>query len=365
MVSDIVTDSLTAFGLKAEDSGRFADMLAAAASNANTNVSMLGESFKYVAPVAGSMGYSVKDVTTALGLMANAGIKGGEAGTSLRSVLTRLAKPTKEVYGALEALNVSAVNADGSMKPLNELIPELREKFSGLTAKEKGAYATMIAGKNAMSGFLAVVSAGEEDFNLLANAISNSSGAAQAMADIKLDTLQGKITLLQSQFDGVKLAIFNGLGSSNFKNALGAISDQITAAMPAITKMAEKIGEWLGELVQRLPEIIAKIKEFGSWVKDTITEVKDFVGGWKNLAKILAGLAIAPTFISGLKTVWSLGKFIKIALGATGPILGGLSGGFGAIAAAAAPIIGIIAGIAAVIYTVVRNFDNLTQYALD
>ena len=95
--SDIVTDALTAFGLSAADSGHFADLLAKASSNANTNVSMMGETFKYVAPVAGALGYSAEDVALAVGLMANSGIKASQAGTSLRASMTNLAKPTKEM----------------------------------------------------------------------------------------------------------------------------------------------------------------------------------------------------------------------------------------------------------------------------
>ena len=136
-VSDIVTDALTAFGLKASDSGEFADVLAVASSKSNTNVSLLGESFKNVAATAGAMGYSMKDTTTALGLMANAGVKGSDAGTSLRGVMTRLAKPTKEVDAAMSALGISAVNTDGSMKPLSVLIPELQTRFSTLTDAQK------------------------------------------------------------------------------------------------------------------------------------------------------------------------------------------------------------------------------------
>ncbi len=186
-VSDIVTDSLTAFGLKAGDSAEFADILAVACSKSNTNVAMLGEAFKNAAPIAGAMGYSVRDTTVALGLMANAGIKGSDAGTSLRGVMTRLAKPTKEVNMAMSALGLSAVNANGSMKPLSQLIPELQTRFSTLTDAQKGQYATMIAGKNAMSGFLSIVNSSPADFQLLTDAINDSDGAAQRMADTMND----------------------------------------------------------------------------------------------------------------------------------------------------------------------------------
>lgn len=155
-VSDIVTDSMTAFGLKANQSGHFADVLAKASSSSNTNVGLMGETFKYVAPLAGSMGYSIEDTATAIGLMANAGIKGSQAGTSLRSILTRLVKPPKDAAAALSELGISTTNADGSMKPLRQTMSELREKFSGLTESQKSQYASSIAGQEAMSGLLAM-----------------------------------------------------------------------------------------------------------------------------------------------------------------------------------------------------------------
>ena len=137
-VSDIVTDALTAFGLQAKDSAHFADVLARASSNSNTNVGLMGETFKYVAPLAGSMKYSVEDTAVAIGLMANAGIKGSQAGTALRSMLTRLVKPPKEAAVALDKLNVSAKNSDGTMKPLSQTMQELRVKFANLSESQIG-----------------------------------------------------------------------------------------------------------------------------------------------------------------------------------------------------------------------------------
>ena len=155
--SDIVTDALTAFGMSASDSTHFADILAAASSNANTNVGLMGETFKYVAPLAGSLGYSAEDTATAIGLMANAGIKGSQAGTALRSIMTRLAKPTKESQAAMDALGLSITDSSGKMKPLSEIVGDMREGFSGLTEDEKASYAAMLGGQEAMSGLLAIV----------------------------------------------------------------------------------------------------------------------------------------------------------------------------------------------------------------
>ena len=210
-VSDIVTDSMTAFGLKAKDSGHFADVLAKASSSSNTNVAMMGETFKYVAPLAGYMKYSIEDTATAIGLMANAGIKGSQAGTELRSILTRLVKPPKDAAAALSALGISTTKADGSMKPMRQTMAELREKFSGLTDSQKSQYAAAIAGQEAMSGLLAIVNASDSDFNKLQKAIDNSSGAAKKQADIMNNNLQGALYDLGSAAEAVGIGIYEDI----------------------------------------------------------------------------------------------------------------------------------------------------------
>ena len=163
--SDIVTDAMTALGLKSDDASHFADVLAAAATNANTNVGLMGETFKYVAPLAGAMGMSAEDLAVQIGLMANAGVKGSQAGTSLRSILTRLADPPKDAAAALDALGVSMVDEFGNMKSLDEVMTELRDSFADLDEVEKAQYASAIAGQEAMSGFLAIVNAAPEDID--------------------------------------------------------------------------------------------------------------------------------------------------------------------------------------------------------
>lgn len=146
-VSDIVTDAMTAFGLQADQSAHFADVLAQASSNSNTNVAMMGNTFQYVAPVAGAFGYSIEDVAIATGLMANAGIKAEKSGTALRALLTNLAKPTKQVRGYMEELSLSLADSSGKMKPFRQLLEEMRQKFAGLTEAQKAEYAAGIAGK--------------------------------------------------------------------------------------------------------------------------------------------------------------------------------------------------------------------------
>lgn len=209
--SDIVTDALTAFGLTASDSGHFADVLAAASSNANTNVGMMGETFKYVAPVAGALGFSAEDTATAIGLMANAGIKSSQAGTSLRSIMTRLAKPTDDVQAAMDDLGISLTNSDGSMKSLNEIMGDLRSGFSGLSEEQAAQMAATLGGQEAMSGLLAIVNASDADFEKLQKSIYNCDGTAKEMAETMQDNLAGKITLAKSAAEGFGIQVYESM----------------------------------------------------------------------------------------------------------------------------------------------------------
>ena len=196
--SDIVTDALTAFGLQASDSAHLADILARASSRSNTNVGLMGETFKYVAPVAGALGYSAEDCAVAIGLMANAGIKGSQAGTALRSMLTRLAKPTDDVATAMDKYNISLTDAEGNIKPMSTLLSDLRDRFSTLSEAEKTQLAATLAGQEGMSGLLAIVNASNSDFQNLTNSINNCDGAASEMAKTMQDNLKGSVTIFKS-----------------------------------------------------------------------------------------------------------------------------------------------------------------------
>lgn len=209
--SDIVTDALTAFGMSASDSTRFANVLAQASANANTNVSKMGETFKYVAPVAGAMGYSVEDTALAIGLMANSSIKASQAGTYLRAILTRMAKPTKEVQSAMDALNLSLTNSDGSMKSLNEVMEDLRNGFSGLSEAESVQMAATLGGQEAMSGLLAIVNASTTDFDKLKDSVYNCTDAAANMATVTQDNLAGQLTSLKSKAEGLGIAFYGSI----------------------------------------------------------------------------------------------------------------------------------------------------------
>lgn len=206
-VSDIVTDSLTAFGLKAKDSGHFADVLAQTSSKANTDVRGMGEAFKYAAPVAGALGYTVEDTSIAIGLMSNAGIKGEKAGTALRTMFTNLAKPTKAMKNQMDELGISITDSKGNMLPMRDVMDQLRGKFKGLSKDQQASAAATIFGKEAMSGALAVINASDEDYKKLTKSIDNSAGASKRMADEMEGGIGGSIRRMKSSIESLAISI--------------------------------------------------------------------------------------------------------------------------------------------------------------
>lgn len=300
MVSDIVTDALTAFGMEAKDSGHFADVLAAAASNSNTNVGKMGYTFKYVAPIAGAMKYSIEDTAVAIGLMANAGIKGEQAGTSLRGMLTRLVKPTDAVAGAMEELGICMTNADGSMRPLNDVIGDLRASFSKLSDSEKTYYAATIAGQEAMSGMLAIVNASEGDFNKLTAAINGADGAAKTTAETMQDNLKGAIEELSGSAETLGLEIYEGLQIPLKEAALKGVEyvNQITEAFESggLEAAVMEAGNIFGELAVKAAEQAPKM------IDAAVNFIQSFIQGIaKNAPKLIdAAKRIVSALVDGL-----------------------------------------------------------------
>lgn len=269
--SDIVTDALTAFGLSAADSGHFADILAAASSNANTNVSLMGETFKYCAPIAGALGFSAEDTAEAIGLMANAGIKGSQAGTALRTIMNNLSNDVTITGSALGQVTIATTNADGSMRDLSDILTDCRSAFSQLTEAEQAQAAEALVGKNAMSGFLALMNAAPGDIDKLSSALENCDGAAQKMAETMQDNLGGDVTKMKSNLESLQLQLYeklepalragvealNGLidaisfvvdHSTAFLTVLSALTAGITAFVLAVKGAA--ILSWLAGIIE-------------------------------------------------------------------------------------------------------------------
>lgn len=297
--SDIVTDALTAFGMSASDSTHFADILAAASSNANTNVGMMGETFKYVAPLAGALGYSAEDTATAIGMMANAGIKGSQAGTSLRSIMTRLAKPTKDSQMAMDALGLSITDSSGKMKPLSEVIGDMRRSFAGLTEDEKANYAAMLGGQEAMSGLLAVVNASDADFEKLSGAINNCNGSAAEMAEIMQDNLQGQITILQSGLEGLGVSLYEtmqGTAKDVVKEAQGMVQQlQDAFNEGGFEGLVGAVGNVLAQIVQRIAEAAPVLIDAAVGLVDSFCHGLIFADGLGE-----AGATLITSLVTGL-----------------------------------------------------------------
>lgn len=315
--SDIVTDALTAFGLSASDSGYFADVLAKASSNANTNVSMLGESFKYAAPVAGALGYSAEDTAIALGLMANAGIKGSQGGTALRGSLTRLIKPTDEAAVLMEQYGLSMTNADGSMKSLGEVMNMLRDRLGGLTEAEQAQVAAQIFGQEAMSGMLAIINASDSDYAKLTDAIYDADGAAQQMADTMLDNLSGQLTLLKSALEGLAIQ-FGEILMPYIKQFVTWLQNLTQKLQELTPEQKEQIVKWaaiaaaigpvlmvLGKLTSSAGSIITtfgKIPGAIAKAKSAFTAVSAAIGGIS--APVVAVVAVIGTLIAAFVNLW-------------------------------------------------------------
>lgn len=268
-VADILTDGLTAMGKGAEQASQFVDVLAASASNSNTTVGMMGQAFQYAAPLAGAFGYEVEDLALAIGLMANAGIKGEKAGTALRSLMTRMVKPTREAQKAMTDLGIVVKNSDGSMKPLGDVIDQIRTKFGKLTDAQKGQYAGMLAGQEAISGLLAIVNAAPADFDKLSKAVANSAGTAKRMSDQMEGGIGGSWREMQSALEGVAIQIGKVLEPAlrkitivikDLSNWFMGLSDVTKKAIVVIGGLAAAIGPVLlalGTLVKILPVISA------------------------------------------------------------------------------------------------------------
>lgn len=343
LTSDIVTDALTAFGKSASDSGHLADIMAAASSNANTNVAMLGESFKYVAPVAGALGYSMEDTSLALGLMANSGIKASQAGTTLRTALTNMASPTKNMAAVMDTYGISLTNADGSMVSLQDVMIQLREKMGGLDEATQASAASMLFGKEAMSGMLAIINASPEDFEKLTGAIYDCNGAAEEMAATMIDNLQGDLTLLGSAFESLQIAISDSLtptlrefaqfgqkamagllegfqsgGVSGFMSALsGFVTEGVTMLAAKAPEFASVSMQFIGALGEGFLSAGPQILEATGQVIETIvTGVSTFLGehgeemaqfGIGMVNSILGGFSQAGDVISE-----NIGAFIPL-----------------------------------------------------
>ena len=306
--SDIVTDAITAFGLKAEDVGHFADVLAAASANANTNVSMMGETFSYCAPIAGALGFSIEDVSEAIGLMANSGVKSSMAGTALRTLFTKLSDDIKITGQNLGEVTIQTSNADGSMRSLKDILSDMRSAFSQLTQSEKSSAAESITGKYAMTGLLTLMNAGAGDVDKLRGAIENCDGATADMADTMQNNVSGAVTIMQSALEGLGIAVYDKFGEK-LKSTIGGLTDVFSNLTERIEsgsldavfeRMAQSLGHAADQLVRFASESLPGAIE---GLADSISFLVDFR---EEIGAVVAG-------ITTFKTAMSLQKIISTA----------------------------------------------------
>lgn len=327
--SDIVTDALTAFGMKAEDTAHFTDVLAQASNSANTDVVGLGEAFQYVAPVAGSLGYSVEDVSLALGTMANAGIKGAKAGRALSTSIMRLGSPTKEMSGALSQLGVSLTDSEGKMLPLRTVLEQLRGSFKGLTEEQQLAYASTIFGKDAASSMLPILNASQSEWDKLAGSIDNAEGATKRMRDIMEDSLGGDFDKLKSAAEGALLDIFDII-----EPTVRDIMQKVSGLLEKFHSLPKESKERIVKLALALASIGPTLMVFGKLNKGiggTILKLGKFGSELKkagSLSKWLGGRPIGLVFKAFKKLGVFMGPKLLTAFKFVGTHLLGLGGRF-------------------------------------
>lgn len=373
-VSDIVTDAMTAFKMSSEQAEHFADVLAATSSSANTNVEMLGMSFKQSAALAGTMGYSIEDVSLALGLMANAGIKGEKAGMAIKNSIANMASPTKSMAAVMDQLNLSLTDSNGNMKDFRTVLTEVRKGFSGLSKDEQAAAAATLFGKEAMAGMLSIVGASDADFNKLADAIDNSSGSAKKMADVMLDNLSGQFTMLKSVTEGIGISIYD-----KFKRPLTDALKSVTKNFEGLAKSLES-GALSGGLDTLAKTISDALVGISNWLVDVLPTIINFttnfielisavsgaiIDNWGWIEPVLMGIVGAfaafkiLTFVNGLMAAWTAIS--------TGAAVGTTALG-AAVAFLTSPIFLIAAAIGAAIAVGIllwKNWDAIKVKALE
>ncbi len=321
--SDIVTDALTAFGLTASDSGHFADVLAAASSNANTNVSMMGETFKYAAPIAGALGFSVEDTAEAIGLMANSGIKASQAGTSLRRIMTALAGEVAFEGETLGEVTIATTNADGSMRNLSDILSDCRAAFSQLSESEQSSAAGALVGTEAMTGFLALMNAAPSDIDKLSSAIADCDGTAENMAVTMQNNLNGQLTTLKSLLQ--ELAISIG-------EVIMPYISRIVEGMKGVVTQLNSMSESHRQLIVTIALVVAALGPALIVFGKIATGVSAIIGLVAKIIPMVTGLIGIITGTSGA------------AAGLSG-VLAVLTGPVGLVIAAVTALIAIISGL--------------------
>lgn len=341
-VSTIVADAITGFGMEAKESTRVADLLTQAANSGTIGINDLGESFKYIAPVAGSMGLSIEDITTALSAMSMSGIKGSQAGTSLRGVLTRMVKPTDDVAAAMDELGIVLTNSDGTFKSLDQILSEMRGSFSGLTDEQKTYYAATLAGQEGMSGLLSLLNMSQEEYDEIAASMDNASGVAKETAEVMRDNLSADVEELMGSLESLAITLASLIVPAlrDFVQWLTQLINKFTALSPETQKtiltiagIAAAIGPVIliiGKLVTAVGSVVTafgKIKAAIPAIKAGFVAIKGAIAGIS--APVVAVVAVIATLVAAFKHLWDTNEeFRNNIIGIWNEIKDTLSGFF-------------------------------------
>lgn len=354
-VSTIVADAITGFGMEAKEATKVADLLTQAANSGTIDINDLGESFKYIAPVASTMGFSIEEVTTAIAAMSKAGIKGSQAGTSLRTMLTRMVKPTDQVAAAMGELDIKLTEQDGSFKSLNKITSEMREKFANMTDEQKAYYATILAGQEGMSGLLSILNLTQEEYDEISKSMDNANGIAKETADVMLDNLKGQVTILKSSLEGLAIQLGEVI-LPYLKRFVEWVQNLVIKFQNLTPEQKEQVVKWAA--------IAAAIGPVLFVVGKLITSTGNMITAFSKIPGIISK---AQTGFSVLKTsLVNVGEGFKLAKAGFGG-LAAEAGGFGtkmgvAAAGITGPMIAIIAVIALVIGAFVSLWKNNEEF---
>lgn len=341
-VSTIVADAMTGFGMEAKESTRVADLLTQAANSGTIGINDLGESFKYIAPVASSMGLSIEDVTTALSAMSMSGIKGSQAGTSLRGVFTRMVKPTDQVAAAMDELGIVLTNSDGTFKSLDQILSEMRGSFSGLTDEQKTYYAATLAGQEGMSGLLSLLNMSQEEYDEIAASMDNAGGVAKETAEVMRDNLSADVEELMGSLESLAITLASLIVPAlrDFVQWLTQLINKFTALSPETQKtilmiagIAAAIGPVIlviGKLVTAVGSVVTafgKIKAAIPAIKAGFVAIKGAIAGIS--APVVAVVAVIATLVAAFKHLWDTNEeFRNNIIGIWNEIKDTLSGFF-------------------------------------
>lgn len=321
--SEIAASAIRGFGLEANQAGHVADVFADAAARTNAQTEDMGEAMKYVAPVAKTVGLSIEETAAAIGIMSDAGVKGSQAGTTLRGGLTRIVKPTKMVRDAMAELGVEFYDSNGKMKSLTEIIKTLQEHTKGLTDETKNQALAQIFGTEALSGMLALVNRGSDELSDMTKSFKNCDGAAEEMADTMLDNTAGAFESLSGSLESAGIAIqkelapyvkdlakwiqelvdkFVDLSDEEKQNVIRTVA--LVAAIGPAVKIIGKLGSGIGTAIKDVGLLSQAIGVVKSGAKSTSTEVNTLasvISAMKNPVTLavtaLTALAAATAYV--------------------------------------------------------------------